>query len=140
MADRREPDWPISRFVVRTSLSRSGIPPLRESSDVVAIEGSFKQQWARFEVAFSRLVIERLPMETDDNNQYLGDEPRLARQIVRSFIEMVTDLTIQRRGKWHYVARFTLYTKTIEGTDSYNRRVAAIKQGMSWDDWRQGNE
>lgn len=140
MADRREPDWPISRFVVRTSLSRSGIPPLRESSDVVALDGSLKQQWARFEVAFSRLVIEHLPMDIDANGDFMDAEPRLARQIVRSFIELVTDMTIQRRGKWHYVARFTLYTKTIEGKDSYSRRIAAMKRGIPWDDWKRDNE
>lgn len=137
MPDRREPIWPISRHVVRMSLSRSGIPPRNRPTDIICLAGSDQFQWCRFEAPFSRLVIEHLAMEIDPaTGRYMDDDKRLARQIFRSFTEPITDMTVARRGKWHYIATFTLYTGTPVGLDSYQRRMASK---LTWEQWAEEN-
>ena len=135
---QHEGGWPISRNAVITALSFNGIPPRNRPTGVTFIGGSDVYGWCRFEAPFSRLVVDDLPMIVDpQTGDYMEDEKRLARAIGRAFIEHVSDVFVERRGKWHYIATFTLYTSTKRGRESFKRRV--IEKGKSWEVWSADN-
>lgn len=134
MPDRREPRWPFSRHVIRKTLRWSGIPALDRPTDITILAESAVYEWARLEVPFSRLSVEKLPMEVDEKTSlYLSDEARLARQIVRAFVEPISDMSIVRRGQWHYIVTFTMYTNLPAGRATYEARRA--KHKVPWSEW-----
>lgn len=126
------PVIPLSRYTCRLTLTISGLTPLRKPTDIRIVQSDGAHDWVRFEVPFSRLVLEYLPLELDRNGRILDDDANLARQIVRAFTEPITDMTIERQYP-RLLATFTVYLRTVRGIAAYNRRVSQM--ATAWDDW-----
>lgn len=125
--------WPMSRFQVRQTLTRSGITPLRKPHDILMVDGSPRCDWCRFRVPLSHLATESLPMLIDRRTgRYVTDDVRLTQTVVLAFLEPISDIVVDRSNS-RWLVEFTIYLFTSDGTKSADRRRKQLD--LSWDAW-----